>query len=110
VALRFVNGAEQLQPLIKFDPSIDLVVAPGPDLNEAWDRSILAGESAALCDSWIRWNPVGIATDMQGRLTLMGLIPGATYRINNLDGTLASEFKAPAHQTEKLQETTVKIH
>ncbi|HEV3115466.1 MAG TPA: sigma-70 family RNA polymerase sigma factor [Gemmataceae bacterium] len=110
VALRFVNGAEQLQPLIKFDPSIDLVVAPGPDLNEAWDRSILAGESAALCDSWVRWNPVGIATDMQGRLTLMGLIPGATYRINNLDGTLASEFKAPAHQTEKLQETTVKIH
>jgi RNA polymerase sigma factor (sigma-70 family) len=110
VALRLVNGAEQLQPLVKFHPDLDLVVKPGPDLNEAWDRSVLAGEIVALVDSWVRWNPVGIVTDMQGRLTLTGLIPGATYRINNLDGTVAKEFQAPTRQPEKAPEITVKLH
>jgi RNA polymerase sigma factor (sigma-70 family) len=110
VALRFVNGAEQLQPLIKFDPSIDLVVAPGPDLNEAWDKSALAGEIVALSNSWVRWNPVGIATDAEGRLTLTGLIPGATYRINHLDATLAKEFTAPTDPIEKSPEIIVRLH
>jgi hypothetical protein len=110
VRLRLVNGAEQLQPLIKLCPDLDLVVKPGPDLNEAWDRSVLAGEIVALADSWVRWNPVGIATDMQGHLTLTGLIPGATYRINNLDSTVATEFQAPTHEPEKSPEITVKLH
>jgi RNA polymerase sigma factor (sigma-70 family) len=109
VVLRLVNGREQLQPLIKLSPPLDLVVTTGPDLNEAWDQSVMGGEIVALSDDPL-WMPVsGFRTDAQGRVTLTGLIPGATYRINNLDWTTAKDFTAPAGGSAKPEEITIKL-
>ncbi len=104
--LRLVSA--EGQPLKNFSPPLDLVVTPGPDLNQAWEHGTLAGEVAALNDTWTHWTPVpGVSTDTQGRLTLTGLIPGATYRINNLDRTPAKDFTVPSDG--KPAEITVKI-
>jgi RNA polymerase sigma factor (sigma-70 family) len=71
----------QGKPAPQLEPSLELVVTPGPTFAAALETGALAGETVRLAE---RLTPSGKQPgngDPPGTLTVHGLIPGATYRV-----------------------------
>jgi hypothetical protein len=77
--VRFVDGDGK--PLARYAPWLQLVVTPGPPIRQALEDKVLAAEVVALTGHNGDPQPGEPQTDAEGRVTLQGLIPGATYRL-----------------------------
>jgi hypothetical protein len=97
--LRFADGDGK--PLAKHKPWLHLVVRGGPPVNQAIRDGKLAAEVVMLI------HPYDAAphADADGVLKVEGLIPGATYRIQRLQGEVIKEFTAEAGKTLDLTVT-----
>jgi RNA polymerase sigma factor (sigma-70 family) len=90
---------------------LKVVVTPGPDLEEAYRKGLLAGDEEFADNLLSRKERVarkGLRSDGEGRVTFSGLIPGATYRLSALEpekgDVLKKEFRAPSGKTLDLGE------
>jgi RNA polymerase sigma factor (sigma-70 family) len=99
--VRFLDAAGK--PLVKYKPWVQLVVTPGPPINQAIAEGKLAPEVVTLINQHLE--PTEPCTDAEGYITLNGLVPGATYRIKNpaLDGEVLRDFTVEAGQTRELE-------
>jgi RNA polymerase sigma factor (sigma-70 family) len=77
--LRFLDADGK--PLANYTPWVQLAVTPGPPFYKALEKKTLAAEIITLLGHYGGGRPGERATDAQGRITLEGLIPGATYRL-----------------------------
>jgi RNA polymerase sigma factor (sigma-70 family) len=108
VKLRFVDGAGK--PLAKYSPWVQLVVTPGPPIFKAVEDKTLAAEVITLMGRYGNIIQEGQPqTDAEGRLTLQGLIPGATYRIKKHvvllgdRGEVFKDFSVEAGKTAEVE-------
>ncbi len=89
------------QPVARYAPWLQLVVAPGPAIYEALERKTLAAEVVTLAGRYAE--PKDLHTDAQGFVTYHGLIPGATYRVKKTRqeprNDVLKDFKAEAGKT-----------
>ena len=109
---RFVNP--EGKPLAKYQPSLQIVVTPGPGpfSDPERRRNELESDQDFVANfDRENHNPLPI-TDRRGRCTFPALIPGATYRLPAL-GTSGErrelDFTVQAGQTLQLPDITVKL-
>jgi RNA polymerase sigma factor (sigma-70 family) len=97
--LRFVDGDGK--PLAKHRPLLHLVATDGPPVNQAIKDGKLAAEAVMLI------HPLDAQpqADADGVLKVEGLVPGATYRIQRLQGEVIKEFKVETGKTPELTVT-----
>jgi hypothetical protein len=66
---------------------LELLVKPGPSMMTSRAEGKAAGEGALLATPYsLRGEKSPVAADADGRITIPGLIPGATYRIKVMTG------------------------
>jgi protocatechuate 3,4-dioxygenase beta subunit len=101
--VRFLDGAGK--PLANYQPWLQLVVTPGPPVNQALADGKLAAEVVTLISQYAGNPPTEPHADADGYLTLHGLIPGATYRFKKppLAGEVIRDFTAEAGKTIELE-------
>jgi RNA polymerase sigma factor (sigma-70 family) len=63
------------------EPSLELVVSPGPTFAAALESGAMAGETVYLATNFGELGKKPGSDDPPGTLTVQGLIPGATYRV-----------------------------
>jgi RNA polymerase sigma factor (sigma-70 family) len=107
VKLRFLDGAGK--PLAAYSPWVQLVVTPGPPIFKAVEDKTLAAEVITLVGRYGNHQEGQPKTDAEGRLTLQGLIPGATYRIKKHvivvedRGEVLKDFSVEGGKTAELE-------
>jgi RNA polymerase sigma factor (sigma-70 family) len=107
VKLRFVDGAGK--PLAGYSPWVQLVVTPGPPIFKAVEDKTLAAEVITLVGRYGNLQEGEPKTDGEGRVTLQGLIPGATYRIKKHvklvedRGEVFKDFSVEAGKTAEVE-------
>lgn len=106
--VRFVD--KEGEPRTGYDPTLYMVVTPGPDAR--YQRNG-AGELGADADFIANVDPTNYRphpkTDAEGSVTLPALIPGATYRLYRKKGEqieIAKDFSVSAGETLDLGEIT----
>jgi RNA polymerase sigma factor (sigma-70 family) len=92
---------------------LNLVVTPGSSRmdNKAYDRGELTADEGFVANIDRRNHWDGPLTDADGRVTFPALIPGASYRIEELDDPdhiVKCEFKAESGKTVKLPDVRLK--
>lgn len=104
--MRFVDA--EGKPVADHDPSVRLVVTPGP---LDWNRNEAESETLAAEETFIanvdRQNHWDLKADGDGHVTLLALIPGATYRVLTVKDenlVVAKEFQAKSGETLDLGE------
>jgi hypothetical protein len=110
---RFIDP--QGKPLSNLQPSLKLVMTPGPggfrrilDLKD--DRLWADEDSVANFDRLNYWWP-GPRTNQQGRCTFPALIPGANYRLDVFDKAaskwVTKDFSVASGETLQLPEMVI---
>jgi RNA polymerase sigma factor (sigma-70 family) len=98
--LRFLG--EDGKPLANYTPWVQLAVTPGPPFHKALEGKSLAAEVITLMGRYGAQSGER-QTDAQGRITLEGLIPGATYRLKKTlqepRNEVIKDFRVEAGQT-----------
>jgi hypothetical protein len=93
-------------------PMVLMVVTPGPgDFTPDARGKLRADTMAAVLGDWTSLLLDGPRTDAQGRVTLTGLIPGATYRLLGVEGVpgfAEVDFQVGAGETKDLPDVTLK--
>ncbi len=79
--LRFHDAQGKILP--SYNPSLELVVSPGPTFAKALQEGTLAGETAYLMAPIGQPGKKPPQADDAGAIIVEGLIPGATYRLRN---------------------------
>ena len=102
--VRFVD--DKGKPLANFSPWLQLVVTPGPTINQALQDKVLAAEVVALTGRY-SGQAGDLITDAKGYVTFEGLIPGATYRLKKVQqepiNEIIKEFTVEAGKTLELE-------
>jgi hypothetical protein len=96
--IHLVHGQGKPDPQLEL--SLELVVTPGPTFAAALDAGVLSGETVYLAE---RLTPAGKQPgngDPPGKLTIHGLIPGATYRVRQFQQPkVLKDFTAESGKT-----------
>ncbi|SIO58787.1 RNA polymerase sigma factor, sigma-70 family [Singulisphaera sp. GP187] len=105
---RFVD--EKGQPLVSYTPHPMAVLAPGPRSYVKPPQRLLATEDQIgfPAPSSPKAYKQREQTDSEGRVTLYGLVPGATYRIGGAADDAWREFTVATGQTVDLGDVTIK--
>ena len=91
------------KPAANHNPWLQLVVSPGPSFTKALEQGTLAAETVTLAAPFGRPNSMPPQADAAGRITIAGLIPGATYRILANDREPLQDFQVEAGKTLELK-------
>lgn len=98
------------QPLADEIPELRAVLVPGPHGIDKKHPEVLLAEEGTIRypDHLSMTYHNREKTDAEGRVTMLGLVPGATYRIGEQFGALSKEFTVGSGQTVDLGEITIK--
>ena len=81
-----------------YEPSLELVVSPGPTFAAAIEKGTMAAESVYLATNYAEAGKK--PSDPAGTLTVYGLIPGATYRVRQFQQPkVLKDFTAESGKT-----------
>jgi RNA polymerase sigma factor (sigma-70 family) len=94
--LHLVNA--QGKPVPELEPSLELVVTPGPTFAAALEKGTMAAESVYLATNYTEAGKK--SADPPGTLAVHGLVPGATYRVRQFQQPkVLKDFTAEAGKT-----------
>jgi hypothetical protein len=97
-AVEFVD--QQGRPMAGHKPLLELLVTSGLTLQDALNQGALGAETIVLAGPIGESNKPPLQTDARGRLVFPGLIPGATYRVD--DGRKGIDFTVESGTTRSL--------
>jgi hypothetical protein len=100
VRLRFQKADGK--PAAKHTLWLQLVVSPGPSVSTALAKGTLAAEVVHLVAPYRTALHGPLQADAKGRLTVQGLIPGATYRVLRPNREPLKDFQVEAGKTQKV--------
>jgi hypothetical protein len=88
------------KPAPGLEPSLELVVTPGPTFAAALETGAMAAETVYLASNYAEMGKKPGNSDPPGTLTIRGLVPGATYRVRQFQQPkVLKEFAAAAGKT-----------